>query len=40
MGDHVTSIAEQVVYLVEGALPDESRPKGDKTSFDADLGEV
>lgn len=40
MGDHVTSIAEQVVYLVEGALPDESRPKGDQTSIDANLGEV
>jgi phosphate transport system protein len=33
MGDHVTSIAEQVVYLVTGAIPDEARPKGDKTSM-------
>lgn len=33
MGDHVTSIAEQVVYLVTGAIPDEERPKGDKTSL-------
>ena len=33
MGDHVTSIAEQVVYLVTGSIPDESRPKGDRTSF-------
>jgi phosphate transport system protein len=33
MGDHVTSVAEQVVYLVTGALPDESRIKHDKTSF-------
>ena len=33
MGDHVTSIAEQVVYLVTGAIPDEARPKGDKTSL-------
>ena len=32
MGDHVTSIAEQVIYLVRGALPEESRPKGDMTS--------
>lgn len=32
MGDHVTSIAEQVVYLVTGAIPDEARVKGDKTS--------
>ncbi len=29
MGDHVTSISEQVIYLVSGELPDESRPKGD-----------
>ena len=33
MGDHVTSIAEQVIYLVTGAYPEESRPKQDKTSF-------
>ena len=32
MGDHVTSIAEQVVYLVTGDYPDEPRPKADKTS--------
>lgn len=29
MGDHVTSIAEQVIYLVTGALPDDRRPKVD-----------
>ncbi len=29
MGDHVTSIAEQIIYLVTGALPDEDRPKSD-----------
>ncbi|WP_010139571.1 phosphate signaling complex protein PhoU [Oceanicola sp. S124] len=34
MGDHVTSIAEQVVYLVTGAAPEESRQKGDRTSTD------
>ena len=33
MGDHVTSIAEQVVYLVTGTIPDEARPKADKTSL-------
>ena len=33
MGDHVTSIAEQVIYLVNGKLPEDSRPKGDNTSF-------
>ncbi|MCE8508331.1 phosphate signaling complex protein PhoU [Ruegeria pomeroyi] len=35
MGDHVTSIAEQVVYLVTGNRPDEMRPKGDVTSTTA-----
>ncbi|MGA9251144.1 MAG: phosphate signaling complex protein PhoU [Roseobacter sp.] len=29
MGDHVTSIAEQVVYLVTGEHPEEPRPKAD-----------
>ncbi|MEL6621209.1 MAG: phosphate signaling complex protein PhoU [Pseudomonadota bacterium] len=32
MGDHVTSIAEQVVYFVTGTKPDEARQKADKTS--------
>ena len=32
MGDHATSIAEQVVYLVLGERPEEARPKADKTS--------
>jgi len=32
MGDHVTSIAEQVVYIATGQHPDEARPKADKTS--------
>ncbi len=32
MGDHVTSIAEQVVYLVTGEHPEEMRPKADRTS--------
>ncbi|RJL04053.1 phosphate transport system regulatory protein PhoU [Paracoccus aestuarii] len=27
MGDHATSIAEQVIYLVSGELPDDVRPK-------------
>ncbi|MCI5097592.1 MAG: phosphate signaling complex protein PhoU [Rhodobacteraceae bacterium] len=35
MGDHVTSIAEQVVYLVTGDRPDEIRAKGDTTSVTA-----
>ena len=33
MGDHVTSIAEQVIYLVTGSTPDESRQKADQTSL-------
>lgn len=33
MGDHVTSIAEQVVYLVTGEYPDDNRPKQDNTPF-------
>jgi phosphate transport system protein len=33
MGDHVTAIAEQVVYLVTGQHPDEARAKADKTSI-------
>ncbi len=32
MGDHVTAIAEQVVYLVTGERPSEARPKADNTS--------
>ena len=37
MGDHATSIAEQVVYLVSGERPDDSRPKADTTSETAIL---
>jgi len=33
MGDHSTSIAEQVIYLVTGELPDDTRPKGDSTAY-------
>ncbi|MBY6134219.1 phosphate signaling complex protein PhoU [Leisingera sp. XS_AS12] len=32
MGDHVTSIAEQVIYLVTGDKPEEDRQKADTTS--------
>ena len=32
MGDHVTSISEQVVYLVTGEAPEDARPKADATS--------
>ncbi|SFK61649.1 phosphate signaling complex protein PhoU [Shimia haliotis] len=27
MGDHVTSIAEQTIYLVSGSMPEDNRPK-------------
>ena len=39
MGDHVTSIAEQVVLVVTGELPGEPRDKGDVTSTDLDLSQ-
>jgi len=38
MGDHVTSIAEQVIYLVTGVMPDEARPKSDVTSYNEEDG--
>ncbi|MBL9064445.1 phosphate signaling complex protein PhoU [Tabrizicola sp.] len=31
VGDHATSVAEQVIYLVTGALPGDERPKVDST---------
>ena len=37
MGDHVTSIAEQVVFVVTGELPSEQRDKADVTSTNVDL---
>lgn len=33
MGDHATGIAEQVIYLATGQLPDEARLKADKTAY-------
>jgi phosphate transport system protein len=33
MGDHTTSIAEQVYYMVTGETFDEERPKSDETSY-------
>lgn len=32
IGDHATGIAEQVHFLVAGVVPEEDRPKADKTS--------
>lgn len=40
MGDHVTAIAEQVVYLVTGKPPEDNRPKSDHTSINPELGNV
>ncbi|MCA1774493.1 MAG: phosphate signaling complex protein PhoU [Loktanella sp.] len=37
MGDLTTNMAEQVIYLVTGEMPDEDRPKGDKTSYMSEL---
>lgn len=37
MGDLTTNMAEQVIYLVTGEMPDDARPKSDKTAF---MGEV
>ncbi|GHC43171.1 phosphate transport system regulatory protein PhoU [Gemmobacter tilapiae] len=33
VGDHATGIAEQVIYLVTGDVPDEARPKLDTVSL-------
>ncbi len=32
-GDHVTSIAEQVIYQVSGEMPEEARPKGNSEAY-------
>lgn len=40
MGDHVTAIAEQVIYLVTGSMPDESRVKEDITSRDPEASSL
>jgi phosphate transport system protein len=38
VGDHATSVAEQVVYLVTGSLPEEARPKVDSTGMGSARG--
>ncbi len=35
MGDHVTSICEELIYLVTGSRPEDDRPKADITSVTA-----
>ncbi|MCT8160463.1 phosphate signaling complex protein PhoU [Pseudoruegeria sp. SHC-113] len=37
-GDHATSIADQVIYLVTGDTPEEARPKADSTSYERTEG--
>ncbi|MEM6823789.1 MAG: phosphate signaling complex protein PhoU [Pseudomonadota bacterium] len=39
-GDHVTSIADQVIYLVSGTMPDDARPKGDSTPYTTGVGQT
>ena len=39
MGDHATTIAEQVIYLVTGAKPAEERPKAESVLALNDLAE-
>ena len=39
MGDLVTNMAEQVVYLTTGEMPEDPRPKGDRTSYLSDTAE-
>mgnify|MGYP005990274289 CR=1 FL=1 len=36
MGDLTTNMAEQVIYLVTGEMPEEARPKGDRTAYVTD----
>ncbi len=36
MGDHVTSIAEQVIYMVTGEMPDEEREKASGAYLEPD----
>jgi len=33
IGDHVTSIAENLIFLITGAAPEEARPKDDGSSY-------
>tara|TARA_R110000751_G_scaffold85615_2_gene170833 strand:- start:52880 stop:53596 length:717 start_codon:yes stop_codon:yes gene_type:complete len=33
VGDHATGIAEQTIYLVKGEMPEDDRPKHDKTTM-------
>jgi phosphate transport system protein len=37
MGDHVTSIAEQVIYLVTGEMPEADRPKDTSAAYETGI---
>lgn len=37
MGDLTTNMAEQVIYLVTGDMPEEARPKDDRTAYVTDV---
>ncbi len=39
MGDHATGIAEQVIYLTTGEMPDDARPKSDSVTRTSNQGE-
>jgi phosphate transport system protein len=39
IGDLTTNMAEQVIYLVTGEMPDEARPKNDKTAYVTNLSQ-
>jgi phosphate transport system protein len=39
IGDHATGIAEQVIYLVSGDMPETEREKGDTTSMSIGVAE-
>jgi phosphate transport system protein len=32
IGDHATNVAEKVLYMLDGTLPDGERPKDDRSS--------
>lgn len=36
MGDHVTSIADQVIYLATGQMPEEARPKSNTAPYEVE----
>ena len=38
MGDLTTNMAEQVIYLVTGEMPEEARPKEDRTAYVTNTG--